>query len=88
MIATGTPGGVGHVRTPPVFLQPGDVLRTAIEGIGELVNPCVAAEPLRYPIVMTRWASRHPSPTRCRTSSYWPVREIVGCSAVLVRNIQ
>ena len=43
LIATGTPGGVGIGRTPPRFLAPGDTVRTAIEGIGELVNPCRAA---------------------------------------------
>lgn len=41
VISTGTPGGVGAARTPPVFLRPGQVVRTAIEGIGELVNRCV-----------------------------------------------
>lgn len=44
LIATGTPGGVGAGRDPQVFLQPGQTLRTAIEGIGELVNRCVAEE--------------------------------------------
>ena len=42
LIATGTPGGVGNARTPPVYLQPGNVLRTWIEGLGECVNQCVA----------------------------------------------
>jgi acylpyruvate hydrolase len=42
LISTGTPGGVGAGMTPPVFLRPGQVVRTAIDGIGELVNPCVA----------------------------------------------
>jgi len=42
LIATGTPGGVGDARTPPVYLQPGNVLRTWIEGLGECVNLCVA----------------------------------------------
>jgi acylpyruvate hydrolase len=42
LIATGTPGGVGAARTPRVFLAPGQVLRTVIEGIGECVNLCVA----------------------------------------------
>jgi len=42
VISTGTPAGVGHGRVPPVYLRPGQVLRTAIEGIGELVNRCVA----------------------------------------------
>ena len=41
LVATGTPAGVGAGRTPPVFLKPGNVVRTAIEGIGELVNECV-----------------------------------------------
>ena len=42
VILTGTPGGVGHGMDPPVYLQPGQVVRTAIEGIGELVNRGVA----------------------------------------------
>ena len=44
LIATGTPGGVGDARKPPVYLQPGNVLRTWIEGLGECVNHCVADE--------------------------------------------
>jgi acylpyruvate hydrolase len=42
LISTGTPAGVGHGRKPPVYLRPGQVMSTAIEGIGELVNHCVA----------------------------------------------
>jgi acylpyruvate hydrolase len=42
LISTGTPAGVGHGRKPPVYLRPGQVMATAIEGIGELVNRCVA----------------------------------------------
>jgi acylpyruvate hydrolase len=42
IIATGTPSGVGLGRKPPVFLRPGQMVRTSIEGIGELVNRCVA----------------------------------------------
>jgi acylpyruvate hydrolase len=41
VIATGTPGGIGAARSPQVFLRPGAVVRTAIEGIGDLVNRCV-----------------------------------------------
>jgi len=41
VVSTGTPAGVGHGRTPPVYLRSGQVVRTAIEGIGELVNRCV-----------------------------------------------
>jgi acylpyruvate hydrolase len=38
IIATGTPGGVGHARTPARYLADGDRLVTEIEGIGRLVN--------------------------------------------------
>lgn len=41
MIITGTPAGVGFVRQPQVWLQPGDVCEVEIEGIGTLVNPVV-----------------------------------------------
>jgi len=41
LLLTGTPGGVGNARKPPVYLQPGQTLRTVIEGIGECVNLCV-----------------------------------------------
>jgi 2-keto-4-pentenoate hydratase/2-oxohepta-3-ene-1,7-dioic acid hydratase in catechol pathway len=43
LIATGTPDGVGFARTPPEFLQPGDVMETEVEGIGLLRNNVVAA---------------------------------------------
>ena len=39
VIITGTPGGVGAARKPPVFMQPGDVFEVEIEGIGVLCNP-------------------------------------------------
>jgi 2,4-diketo-3-deoxy-L-fuconate hydrolase len=42
VIFTGTPEGVGAGRTPPVFLGPGDQLRSWIEGIGELHQRFVA----------------------------------------------
>ena len=45
LVLTGTPGGVGHAMDPPVYLRAGQVVRTAIEGIGELVNPCVPEMP-------------------------------------------
>ena len=38
IILTGTPSGVGHARTPPEFMQPGDVMETEVEGIGLLRN--------------------------------------------------
>ncbi len=36
VIFTGTPSGVGMGHTPQRFLRPGDVLTSAIEGIGDL----------------------------------------------------
>jgi 2-keto-4-pentenoate hydratase/2-oxohepta-3-ene-1,7-dioic acid hydratase in catechol pathway len=39
VIITGTPGGVGAARKPPVYMQPGDVFEVEIEGIGVLSNP-------------------------------------------------
>jgi acylpyruvate hydrolase len=39
LIATGTTGGVGHARTPPCYLRPGQTLVTAVEGIGAMSNP-------------------------------------------------
>lgn len=41
VIATGTPGGVGFVRNPQVFMKPGDVVEIEIEGIGQLRNRVV-----------------------------------------------
>ena len=42
VIALGTPGGVGHARKPPRYLAAGSVLTTAIAGLGECRNTCVA----------------------------------------------
>jgi acylpyruvate hydrolase len=41
IIATGTPGGVGHARKPPRYLTEGSKLVTRIEGVGELGNTLV-----------------------------------------------
>jgi 2-keto-4-pentenoate hydratase/2-oxohepta-3-ene-1,7-dioic acid hydratase in catechol pathway len=38
LIATGTPSGVGVAMNPPVFLQPGDVVRCEIDGVGVIEN--------------------------------------------------
>ncbi|WP_019818801.1 fumarylacetoacetate hydrolase family protein [Saccharomonospora saliphila] len=38
VIASGTPGGVGHARTPARYLTEGSTLVTRVAGIGELVN--------------------------------------------------
>jgi 2-keto-4-pentenoate hydratase/2-oxohepta-3-ene-1,7-dioic acid hydratase in catechol pathway len=40
VIATGTPSGVGAPRG--TFLRPGDVVRVAIGGLGEIEHPIVA----------------------------------------------
>ncbi len=42
VIATGTPSGVAHARTPPAWMKPGDRVEVEIEGIGVLANPIVA----------------------------------------------
>jgi acylpyruvate hydrolase len=39
VIATGTPGGVGDSRTPPRYLEEGDVVEVWVEGVGTLRNP-------------------------------------------------
>ncbi len=44
IIATGTPDGVGVARTPPEFLQPGDVVETEVEGVGKLRNVVVSVD--------------------------------------------
>jgi 2-keto-4-pentenoate hydratase/2-oxohepta-3-ene-1,7-dioic acid hydratase in catechol pathway len=42
VIVSGTPGGVGLKRNPPLFMRPGDVAEVEISGIGVLRNPVVA----------------------------------------------
>jgi 2-keto-4-pentenoate hydratase/2-oxohepta-3-ene-1,7-dioic acid hydratase in catechol pathway len=44
VIVTGTPEGVGYVRTPPRFLTPGDVVEVEIDRLGVLRTPVVGAE--------------------------------------------
>ena len=41
VIFTGTPGGVGMARKPPVFLKPGDVIESTLTGLSHTVNRCV-----------------------------------------------
>ncbi len=41
VIVTGTPGGVGFLRDPPVYLAPGDRVEVEISGIGVLENGVV-----------------------------------------------
>jgi 2-keto-4-pentenoate hydratase/2-oxohepta-3-ene-1,7-dioic acid hydratase in catechol pathway len=44
VIITGTPGGVGDRREPPVFMKPGDVIVVEIDGVGRLVNSIIAED--------------------------------------------
>ena len=39
VIVTGTTGGVGAYRTPPLWMKDGDVVEVEISGIGVLRNP-------------------------------------------------
>jgi 2-keto-4-pentenoate hydratase/2-oxohepta-3-ene-1,7-dioic acid hydratase in catechol pathway len=41
VIATGTPGGVGFLRDPPIFMKTGDVVEIEIDRLGVLRNPVV-----------------------------------------------
>ncbi len=47
VLVTGTPGGVGFKRNPPVFLKPGDMAEVEISRIGVLRNPIADEEPAR-----------------------------------------
>lgn len=47
LIATGTPSGVGALRTPPRYLSAGSVVECSIEGLGAQTTRCVAHEPAR-----------------------------------------
>lgn len=42
VINTGTPFGVGLGFKPPVYLAAGDLVKTGIEGIGEITSHCIA----------------------------------------------
>lgn len=44
IIATGTPGGVGHARDPKRYMNNGQALVTEIEGVGRLENAVVDDE--------------------------------------------
>lgn len=39
LILTGTPGGVGIFRDPPVLLKAGDEITIEIDGVGSITNP-------------------------------------------------
>jgi 2-keto-4-pentenoate hydratase/2-oxohepta-3-ene-1,7-dioic acid hydratase in catechol pathway len=42
VVVTGTPGGVGDARTPPLYMQPGDTIEVSIGELGTLRNPVIA----------------------------------------------
>jgi 2-keto-4-pentenoate hydratase/2-oxohepta-3-ene-1,7-dioic acid hydratase in catechol pathway len=44
VIATGTPGGVGFARTPPVWMEPGDLIEITVEKVGTIRNRIVAEQ--------------------------------------------
>jgi acylpyruvate hydrolase len=44
LIVTGTPSGVGHSRSPKLYMKPGDVVEVEVEGIGVLKNVIAAEE--------------------------------------------
>jgi acylpyruvate hydrolase len=47
ILSTGTPSGVGAHQNPPVFLQPGDVVKIDVEKVGALTNTIAAADSRR-----------------------------------------
>ena len=42
VLVTGTPGGVGAARKPPVFMDEGDLIEVEVKPIGTLSNPVVS----------------------------------------------
>jgi 2-keto-4-pentenoate hydratase/2-oxohepta-3-ene-1,7-dioic acid hydratase in catechol pathway len=38
IVSTGTPSGIGHSRSPPVYLKAGDLVEVEVEGVGVLRN--------------------------------------------------
>jgi 2-keto-4-pentenoate hydratase/2-oxohepta-3-ene-1,7-dioic acid hydratase in catechol pathway len=42
VIVTGTPGGVGTRRNPPVYMKDGDTVEVEVDKVGVLVNPVKA----------------------------------------------
>jgi len=48
ILLTGTPSGIGNARTPPVFLQAGDLVEVRATGLGKLVNRLVPTDLKSY----------------------------------------
>ena len=88
-IATGTPGGVGSKRTPPIFMKPGDLIEVEVSGIGVLRNTvalardytmrCPRSEPpdwdfsSSYVVTGLAWVMYSSSPL---AQTAWPTRPI------------
>lgn len=60
VIATGTPGGVGFARKPPVWLEPGDLIEVTVEGVGTIRNRVVAED---VDLTGWRWRPADQTPT-------------------------
>lgn len=56
VIITGSPGGVGKTRQPPLFLNPGDQIEVSISQIGTLSNPIVEDLDQQQPNLLMRTA--------------------------------
>jgi 2-keto-4-pentenoate hydratase/2-oxohepta-3-ene-1,7-dioic acid hydratase in catechol pathway len=54
IVSTGTPGGVGFTRTPPAYLQAGDIIEIEVEDIGRLSNPVVSFDASFDPVERRR----------------------------------
>ena len=39
VIVSGTPGGVGHARTPRLYMHAGEKCEVELDGLGVLINP-------------------------------------------------
>ena len=48
VLSTGTPGGAGKFRNPPIFLKAGDSVNVTIGKIGTLTNPVVGPRSIDY----------------------------------------
>jgi 2-keto-4-pentenoate hydratase/2-oxohepta-3-ene-1,7-dioic acid hydratase in catechol pathway len=57
VIFTGTPSGVGGGRTPKWFLRPGDVIDSALAGVGHMKHICIAGAEYEDAIALTASAS-------------------------------
>jgi 2-keto-4-pentenoate hydratase/2-oxohepta-3-ene-1,7-dioic acid hydratase in catechol pathway len=64
VVATGTPEGVGYVRTPPWLLGPGDVVEVEIEKLGILTTPVVGVEGRLHQSAISQAGSKQPLDSR------------------------